>query len=691
VPNAVADVVPFVPPVPPAPPVGPSITFLTRDEARAAIVDESKYPYYSLLRPAEMSAKTGRAITGDTLDAKRNECRRRYQDSVRDFTDEEKAAVSKAVARMHPALAAEYPVMAALPWKFVKATGDIEGGLPHTRNDFIVLPERTVRDAVHWATNDKMPDMQFAFRTGSLLVHEQVHVFQRLNPGWFDSLYTDVWGFRKASSIQGCAWLDERQLVNPDATECPWVLPVRNADGSETILWPLVMLDSDGETPRMPDDMAMVGVTVVRDGQGYKVVTDKSGMPQHEPLYAAESYVRRLPFTDSIYHPAEAAADLFAKCVLVDHFVPVADGEGVTEVKALLKPAKTWFATHLNDLPKARFQWKALWVWIGPDSTADDVRKMVDTAADTGFNVLIVNSTGGGKAIYQSTILPTPEGRTFDPFGEAVRLGHEKGLQVYAWVTYLARSGEGTFQKSHPEFVQVVTPAEEAAARAGRRTHPDRVDIHAGGWLCPDRGLTEYEKSFTEEIVRSYAVDGVAIDFLGYRNYRCCRCEFSNAQRAAFAKAHPDLSPAEVERQFSTQSMVEFSRQVRRTVQAVRPATKMAIHIYPDFDPDPEYGHLLDVDYCGQTIAWFFKPYWSAEKVQGRHLAFLKVEGQPMASNRHVPFIGCRHGDLEKPAEQLRREIRLAGLGGCDRIMFAFYETLTASPHVAAVLREELR
>ena len=29
--------------------------------------------------------------------------------------------------------------------------------------------------------------------------------------------------------------------------------------------------------------------------------------------------------------------------------------------------------------------------------------------------------------------------------------------------------------------------------------------------------------------------------------------------------------------------------------------------------------------------------------------------------------------------------------GGCDRIMFAFYETLIKCPRVAAVLKEELR
>ena len=39
-----------------------SVAFLSAEEARAAIVDDSLEPYFDLLQPMEMSAKTGAAI-----------------------------------------------------------------------------------------------------------------------------------------------------------------------------------------------------------------------------------------------------------------------------------------------------------------------------------------------------------------------------------------------------------------------------------------------------------------------------------------------------------------------------------------------------------------------------------------------------------------------------------------------------
>ncbi|HUS47153.1 MAG TPA: family 10 glycosylhydrolase [Phycisphaerae bacterium] len=343
-----------------------------------------------------------------------------------------------------------------------------------------------------------------------------------------------------------------------------------------------------------------------------------------------------------------------------------------------------------DKLPKAAFEWKALWVWISPDSSRDDVQRMVSLAADTGFNVIIVNTAGGGVATYNSRILKTPEGRQIEPFAEVIREARGRKLEVYAWIGYLANSGADTFQKQHPDWVQVVTPAEQAKAKARTRTNPDRVDVHGGSWLCPDRGLSDYERSITQEVVRTYDVDGIAIDFLGYRNYRACFCEHSTAQRRRFAEAHPELSAEQVLREHSEQSLARFSKQVREAADAVRSGVKVAVHVYPDFDPNPQYGNRLWADYCGQTIAWFYKPFWPYEKVRDKHLGYMAVQGQYHALNRHVPFVGCRWGNLLKPAERIRTEIRIAGLGGCKRIMFAFYETLAKHPEVAQVLKEEL-
>jgi uncharacterized lipoprotein YddW (UPF0748 family) len=347
-------------------------------------------------------------------------------------------------------------------------------------------------------------------------------------------------------------------------------------------------------------------------------------------------------------------------------------------------------APDLSNLPRPQFDWRALWVWIGPATSRDEVQRMVALAADTGFNVIIVNTTGGGQATFRSDLLPVPPDRPNDPFGEAVAAGHARGLQVYAWISYLADSATDAYKKEHPECLQVLLPGQEELAARKTRTSPDRADIMPGQWLCPDRGLGDFERKNTEDIVRRYDVDGVAIDFLGYRNYAACYCDFSVRKRAEFAKAHPQFSDAEVLRHFSEDALIEFTRQVRAAVHAARPPAKIAIHVYPDFDPDPLYGSRLAVDTCGQTVAWFYLPHWSYEKIRDRQMAFMAAEGAGQASARHTAFVGAYAGKMLKSPQRLRTEIRLAGLGGCRNFMFAFYDTLTARPDLAQVLKEEI-
>src|SRR5688500_10380690 len=68
----------------------PQVTFLDKAAAAKAVVDDSAEPYFDKLQPAEMSAKTGKPITGDTLDAQRAEARRRYAAGTLDFNEAER-------------------------------------------------------------------------------------------------------------------------------------------------------------------------------------------------------------------------------------------------------------------------------------------------------------------------------------------------------------------------------------------------------------------------------------------------------------------------------------------------------------------------------------------------------------------------------------------------------------------------
>jgi hypothetical protein len=332
-----------------APSTGPassSITFLTAEQARTAIVDDSLDPYFEKLQPMEMSAKTGRAITGKTLAEQRAECRRRYQAEVRDFTMEEKETLRSLVEQLSPALRKDYPLFAETPWSFLKVSHRVEGGLPHTRGKHIVLPEGFCLRLVAQMRNDPHGGNSWVC---NLLVHEQMHVFQRLHPGVLDDLYTKVWGFERAEDIQGCPWLTSHHVVNPDGADCCWVFPIRNGEGTNYI-WPLVIFREGEGLKRMPRDFRMVAIELDKTEKGFRVRVDEDGKPVFRNLLRVPEYRKAFAPSRNIYHPHEASADMFAMIVLSDASILEGgppDSRRDT-AKETLEAERKWFRRNLR-------------------------------------------------------------------------------------------------------------------------------------------------------------------------------------------------------------------------------------------------------------------------------------------------------------------------------------------------------
>lgn len=349
---------------------------------------------------------------------------------------------------------------------------------------------------------------------------------------------------------------------------------------------------------------------------------------------------------------------------------------------------------RLNNLPPARFDWKAL--WAKPPRSRRDAEKLAALADDLGFNVIILQATGYNQAWYRSRILKPAKGLTIDPLAEVIRAAHPRGIKVYAWVIYLADSGSDSMRQKAPEFYQELKPGTKVDT--GPRRNPDRENRMAGRWLCPDRGLTDHEKRISLEIVTRYPVNGLAIDYLGYQNYRDCHCEYSNRRRAEFENRlnaregfYKPWGETMVADEFSEASLVRWTEELVAAVKAVRPGLKTAIHLYPDFDPNPLYGHRLPVDYLGQTVAWFYQPYWSPEKVYYQTRLHQSLSGRYQRKNRFVPFVGVARGKLLKSPEQVRQELRIAGNFGNGAVMFAFSDVLLENPALAAAVKEELK
>lgn len=297
------------------------VTFLSLDEARAAIVDDSADPYFEKLTAHEMSAKTGQQLTGDTLDAQRKECKALYQAACEAFTDDERQVLTTLLGKIHPAVEHTYPGFAKQPWSFIKVKPTLEGGMPHTRGRHIIVSSRVVGG---------MKQMSLAGDLGTtaaagILVHEQTHVIERLHPDLFTDLFTGVFGFRRAKEITPDPWTTARQLINPDGIDTRWIFPLKDDPHLDTkphLIWPLVIF-SDPDAASL-HQMTFVGLdlepTDPKDPvpDTFKLKLDASGEPTHQPLPQIDTYVRAVRTRQSLYHPNEAAADLMARLVIAD-------------------------------------------------------------------------------------------------------------------------------------------------------------------------------------------------------------------------------------------------------------------------------------------------------------------------------------------------------------------------------------
>lgn len=318
------------------------------------------------------------------------------------------------------------------------------------------------------------------------------------------------------------------------------------------------------------------------------------------------------------------------------------------------------------DLPKAKFSWKMLWVRPEQTRTPEAIGKMVEDAARLKFTAVAAEPATG--------------------LADAV---HGKGMKFFAWMLNL-RGGASVkeFLKKYPEFAQQLGPMDKMHAAMPRMSQ-DRVNINTGNWLCPDRGLLDVERRQIEEFLVKYGADGIALDYVGYRNYHACFCAHSEEGRRLYAKEHPEFTPAQVLWKYSESSLEKYTRQVRDAVNEIKPGAELAIHVYPDFDPNPLYAARLPIEYCGQTVAWFYEPFWPYSTVAGLTLRHKAAQGRFNRINRFVPFVGA-YARFPKTPEQFRTEIRIAGLSGSDSIMIAFYETFLEKPELAQVLADEL-
>lgn len=180
-----------------------------------------------------------------------------------------------------------------------------------------------------------------------------------------------------------------------------------------------------------------------------------------------------------------------------------------------------------------------MWVVRTTLTSPDKIRQMVNSAADNGFNTLIVQIRGRGDAYYKSRVEPRavelkdqpPE---FDPFALTLFEAHKRGLKVHAWLNTsllanldaLPADPDHVYNK-HPEWLAVPKPV----ARELYQMSPDdavyrqkivewskanRAELE-GVYTGPaNPKVREHIYRIWMDVLKRYPVDGLHFDYVRF-------------------------------------------------------------------------------------------------------------------------------------------------------------------------------
>ncbi|HRW08635.1 MAG TPA: hypothetical protein P5121_26210, partial [Caldilineaceae bacterium] len=193
-----------------------------------------------------------------------------------------------------------------------------------------------------------------------------------------------------------------------------------------------------------------------------------------------------------------------------------------------------------------------------------------------------------------------------------------------------------------------------------------------------------------ERVSRALAVaDGVAFDGFGFANHYACFCATCQGMRRAMAATDPGRYEAELLATMSEATLITISEVLYAHAKAVKPDALVTNHLWPPFRPNPYYGTRLKLDYCSQTISWFYKPNWSLARVEFEAEEMKRLEVPER--NRFVPFIAMFHEPyLARSGERIAQELAIAQHYGEGHLIFCSLRAIQEYPDVYAAVQAAL-
>ena len=343
---------------------------------------------------------------------------------------------------------------------------------------------------------------------------------------------------------------------------------------------------------------------------------------------------------------------------------------------------------------------------------ADKARESAPSAPAQRFTMLMGWDLRGspGESIPQAAaigvtdiIVPAQAGPALE---KTLEIAHRHGINVYALVQLNTGVARWAGKYPHePPPLQGLTDEEQQSVRFLRdgKDKKDPAYSQWGGEPVDKRDVLIYDMlsfhdprvmDLLKDDIRAAAairgIKGIAFDVFGYQNFRCDRSPAAMKAFEQYRKAHPSLSENAAFEQFSFDMLVKYNNALADFARSLRPDIMIANHVWPSYAPQPLYGNRLDIDYCGQSAAWFL-PYppsriatYAMTIARQEKLFHQRASGVALIGFFNQPG-GCFP---VKSADQVESELKAILAGGCNRLMVCSIGDVLRTPAVADVFRK---
>lgn len=145
-----------------------------------------------------------------------------YQTEIKDLNETERIMTRKLYNHILEIIEEKQPNVSKLilgikdGLRFAKFTHKLEGNMPHTHKNIIILPEYMYDFISNNSTSESFK------KHGATIIHEICHVLQRYYHSQFSDLY-DKWNFHKYNISQIDHNIVGRIRVNPDGLDSNWI------------------------------------------------------------------------------------------------------------------------------------------------------------------------------------------------------------------------------------------------------------------------------------------------------------------------------------------------------------------------------------------------------------------------------------------------------------------------------------